>query len=193
MRLHKQKVFGLQLLVLVLFDLHVPCIDNRCATFRDLTEQHRRLAEIVEMIHTASLVHDDVLDESSVRRGWSCLLGSTIAHQACHHKIVVPNKAQLLRWSIAEMVIGMVFAGQPTVNRKFGTKVAVLVGDFLFAQSSWFLAQLDNLEVSHNYDSLYLSAATFAPLLASFQSTQHTRCDLRLSASGDQAYQSGHC
>lgn len=36
---------------------------------RDITEQHRRLAEIVEMIHTASLVHDDVLDESSVRRG----------------------------------------------------------------------------------------------------------------------------
>ena len=38
-------------------------------THRDITEQHRRLAEIVEMIHTASLVHDDVLDESSVRRG----------------------------------------------------------------------------------------------------------------------------
>lgn len=33
------------------------------------------------------------------------------------------------------------------MNRKFGTKVAVLVGDFLFAQSSWFLAKLDNLEV----------------------------------------------
>ena len=39
------------------------------------------------------------------------------------------------------------FSGAPTVNRKFGTKVAVLVGDFLFAQSSWFLAKLDNLEV----------------------------------------------
>ena len=41
----------------------------------------------------------------------------------------------------------MLFAGAPTVNKKFGTKVAVLVGDFLFAQSSWFLAKLDNLEV----------------------------------------------
>lgn len=40
-----------------------------------------------------------------------------------------------------------VFSGAPTVNRRFGTKVAVLVGDFLFAQSSWFLAKLDNLEV----------------------------------------------
>jgi all-trans-nonaprenyl-diphosphate synthase len=29
----------------------------------------------------------------------------------------------------------------------YGTRVAVLAGDFLFAQSSWFLANLDNLEV----------------------------------------------
>lgn len=40
-----------------------------CMGQSDLTPQHRRLAEIVEMIHTASLVHDDVLDESDVRRG----------------------------------------------------------------------------------------------------------------------------
>ncbi|KAI3827694.1 hypothetical protein L1987_01777 [Smallanthus sonchifolius] len=33
-----------------------------------LTRQHRRLAEIIGMIHTASLIHDDVLDESDMRR-----------------------------------------------------------------------------------------------------------------------------
>jgi geranylgeranyl pyrophosphate synthase len=38
-------------------------------SFSDITERHRRLAEIIEMIHTASLVHDDVLDDCSVRRG----------------------------------------------------------------------------------------------------------------------------
>lgn len=38
-------------------------------------------------------------------------------------------------------------AGKKTVNSLYGTRVAVLVGDFLFAQSSWFLANLDNLEV----------------------------------------------
>lgn len=72
---------------------------------QDITPRHRRLAEITEMIHTASLVHDDVVDESDVRRG------------------------------------------VPTVHSNFGNRVAVLAGDFLFAQSSWYLANLDNLEV----------------------------------------------
>ncbi|MCW6037111.1 solanesyl diphosphate synthase [Spirulina subsalsa FACHB-351] len=72
---------------------------------QDITPRHRRLAEITEMIHTASLVHDDVVDESEIRR----------------------NVA--------------------TVNSLFGNRIAVLAGDFLFAQSSWYLANLDNLEV----------------------------------------------
>jgi octaprenyl-diphosphate synthase len=32
-------------------------------------EKHRRLAAIIEMLHTATLVHDDVVDESGLRRG----------------------------------------------------------------------------------------------------------------------------
>lgn len=36
---------------------------------RELTTQHQRLAEIIEMIHTASLIHDDVIDDSGLRRG----------------------------------------------------------------------------------------------------------------------------
>jgi all-trans-nonaprenyl-diphosphate synthase len=72
---------------------------------QDITPRHRRLAEITEMIHTASLVHDDVVDEAELRRQ------------------------------------------VPTVNNIFGNKIAVLAGDFLFAQSSWYLANLDNLQV----------------------------------------------
>ena len=70
-----------------------------------LSIKHKRLAEITEMIHTASLVHDDVVDESSMRRGVE------------------------------------------TVHSRFNTRVAVLAGDFLFAQSSWHLANLDNVDV----------------------------------------------
>ncbi|KAL3821288.1 hypothetical protein ACJIZ3_007193 [Penstemon smallii] len=72
---------------------------------KELTKEHRRLAEIIEMIHTASLIHDDVLDESDMRRG------------------------------------------KATVHQLYGTRVAVLAGDFMFAQSSWYLANLENLEV----------------------------------------------
>lgn len=71
----------------------------------EITPKHRRLAEITEMIHTASLVHDDIVDESELRRGI------------------------------------------PTVHSLFSNRVAVLAGDFLFAQSSWYLANLDNLAV----------------------------------------------
>merc|ERR1719223_178031 len=35
----------------------------------DLFDAQRRLAEIAEMIHTASLFHDDVIDKSELRRG----------------------------------------------------------------------------------------------------------------------------
>ncbi|KAL0301286.1 UNVERIFIED_CONTAM: Solanesyl diphosphate synthase 2, chloroplastic [Sesamum radiatum] len=75
------------------------------AGLKDLTKEHRRLAEIIEMIHTASLIHDDVLDESDMRRG------------------------------------------KETVHQLYSTRVAVLAGDFMFAQSSWYLANLENLEV----------------------------------------------
>jgi all-trans-nonaprenyl-diphosphate synthase len=70
-----------------------------------LGARHRRLAEITEMIHTASLVHDDVVDEASTRRGVA------------------------------------------TVHSRFNHRVAVLAGDFLFAQASWHLANLDDLVV----------------------------------------------
>lgn len=46
--------------------------DGRGAT---LTEKHRIIAAVVEMIHMATLVHDDVLDESQVRRR-----GATVNH-----------------------------------------------------------------------------------------------------------------
>ena len=70
-----------------------------------LGSRHRRLAEITEMIHTASLVHDDVVDEAATRRGVA------------------------------------------TVHSRFNHRVAVLAGDFLFAQASWHLANLDDLAV----------------------------------------------
>lgn len=72
---------------------------------KKILSSQRRLAEITEIIHTASLLHDDVIDECSTRRGIK------------------------------------------SVHNQFNTKIAVLAGDFLFAQSSWYLANLKQLEV----------------------------------------------
>lgn len=85
---------------------------------KDITLRHRRLAEITEMIHTASLVHDDVVDESQMRRGVE------------------------------------------TVHSLFGNRIAVLAGDFLFAQSSWYLANLNNLEVVKLLSEVIMDLAT---------------------------------
>jgi all-trans-nonaprenyl-diphosphate synthase len=71
----------------------------------EISTRHMRLAEITEMIHTASLFHDDVVDGADLRRGVA------------------------------------------TVNSAFGNRIAIQAGDFLFAQASWYLANLDNLEV----------------------------------------------
>lgn len=68
----------------------------------DLGRLHIILAVLTELIHTASLVHDDVIDKASLRRG------------------------------------------NPTVNNRFNDRVAVLMGDLLFAQASICLARLMN-------------------------------------------------
>lgn len=68
----------------------------------DISRLQIILAVLTELIHTASLVHDDVIDSASLRRG------------------------------------------KETVNRKWSDKLAVLIGDLLFAQASVCLARLQN-------------------------------------------------
>lgn len=63
---------------------------------------HIVLAVLTELIHTASLVHDDVIDRASLRRG------------------------------------------KPSINRRFNDRLAVLLGDLLFAQASICLARIMN-------------------------------------------------
>lgn len=67
-----------------------------------LSRLHIILAVLTELIHTASLVHDDVIDKASVRRGVE------------------------------------------TINKKWNDRIAVLMGDLLFAQASICLARIMN-------------------------------------------------
>ena len=45
--------------------------------------QHHRLAAVVEFIHTATLLHDDVVDESSLRRGLPPPMPDSAIRPAC--------------------------------------------------------------------------------------------------------------
>jgi all-trans-nonaprenyl-diphosphate synthase len=69
---------------------------------QEFSRLHIILAVLTELIHTASLVHDDVIDSASLRRGTE------------------------------------------TINRRFNDRVAVLMGDLLFAQASICLARIMN-------------------------------------------------
>ena len=63
----------------------------------------------LEMLHTATLVHDDIVDEASVRRG------------------------------------------EPTLNRQVSNSIAVLVGDYMFAQSAAHTAATRHLDVISSF------------------------------------------
>ncbi len=62
-----------------------------------------RFAAVTELVHAASLVHDDTIDEASTRRG------------------------------------------EPTVGSQWGSHIAVLVGDYLFAEAAILTAGLGSL------------------------------------------------
>ncbi len=67
-----------------------------------LIPQHIDLAVVVELIHTATLVHDDIIDEAVVRR---------------HIE---------------------------TMNMKWGSKISILFGDYLFSRAYTILSALDS-------------------------------------------------
>lgn len=70
-----------------------------------ITPEHHALASAVELIHSATLVHDDIIDDADKRRNL------------------------------------------PSVHTKWGTKSAVLAGDFLLAKALEFLVETKNSKV----------------------------------------------
>jgi heptaprenyl diphosphate synthase len=75
-----------------------------------------RAAAVVELTHLATLYHDDVMDEATMRRG-------------------------------AE-----------SANAKWDNSIAILTGDYLFAQASWLVADLGS-------DAVRIMAQTFSELV----------------------------
>ncbi|KAL3625687.1 hypothetical protein CASFOL_030216 [Castilleja foliolosa] len=123
---------------------------SEIAGSKKLPKEHRRLAEIIEMIHTASLIHDDILAESDMLRDVrkevspvvlivvSCLV-PILQHPEGLNNSLIENSAITLgrlawvcltthRAFHAAVVYSLVHGA---VHQIYGTRVAVLAGDFV--------------------------------------------------------------
>ncbi len=81
-----------------------------------------QLAEIIEMIHTASLIHDDVIDESTTRRGVPA-----INHQFTNKLAILAGDYLLARASVS-----LSWLENHQVTRLISTVIADLVeGEFM--------------------------------------------------------------
>jgi all-trans-nonaprenyl-diphosphate synthase len=65
--------------LIILLLSHCICLNRG----EEIAKKHQKLSEIAEMIHVASLIHDDIIDDSPMRRGIPTL------HQKFGNKIAV--------------------------------------------------------------------------------------------------------
>lgn len=73
------------------------------------------LSVAFEMVHLASLVHDDILDHAETRRGL------------------------------------------PTINARYGTNVAILLGDYLFAKTAGLIAEVEDFRIDRLFSDTVAS------------------------------------
>ena len=100
---------------------HEPC------GARETRRRQQRVAEVAELIHVASLLHDDVLDEASTRRGVPALHAAALATAAA---AAVPSSSS-----------------SSSSSSRRADKLAILAGDFLLARASVTLAALGDSRV----------------------------------------------
>ena len=117
---------------LVALCMSSPCACQRLVATVDagLLPSQRRLAEITEMIHTASLLHDDVIDLADTRRG----VGSVNS--------VFGNQLAVLAGTCCVCIVRATSVGLATAHSH-----AMLPGDFLLARACVSLARLRSVEV----------------------------------------------
>ena len=81
-------------------------------------QRTRIMAAAVELLHLATLIHDDTVDNAGTRRG------------------------------------------QPTINRRYGNHVAVLLGDYLFATSATFVCDTGVIRVIRRFSETIMELAS---------------------------------
>lgn len=129
--------------------------------------RQQRIAEVAELIHVASLLHDDVLDDAATRRGVSSLnaqvcppCGASAVLHCCDGWCAAPGQRQsamrsepagtlapLAACSYLYATARPMFLCPARKMSQSGNKLAILAGDFLLARASVTLASLQNTEI----------------------------------------------
>lgn len=117
--------------------------------FGPLTDQHIRVAAIVEMIHDATLLHDDVIDEGHKRRGVptvNCLWG---------------NESAVL---LGDLVLSQVFRmaadlEAPSARIVGQTAVRVCEGELrqVIQRSNWRLSEAEYIDIITDKSAVFFS------------------------------------
>ena len=108
-------------------------------------EGHIKLAASVEFMHTATLLHDDVVDESDMRRG-KLAASVEFMHTATLLHDDVVDQSDMRRGKLAARML-------------WGNEASVLVGDFLLGQAFKMMVEVGSLPC---LDVLSTAAAVIA-------------------------------
>lgn len=101
----------------------------------DIVSRQLQLGQIAEIIHGASLIHDDVLENAEVQRG---------------EQIVVPEGRLLDEAALRDLpksIQNKVDSLPPEKRFELTNKVAVLAGDYLLSRAAVLLAKLQHSQV----------------------------------------------
>lgn len=97
---------------------------------KDLSQKHHLLAMAVEILHTATLIHDDIIDASDTRRGlptvnhkWglrtSVLTGDFLLARSCYYISMIEKVS--LNTIFSQMVMDMCNGEMTQLNRRYST------------------------------------------------------------------------
>ncbi len=136
---------------------------GRC--FGEITQQHIQVAAILEMMHNATLLHDDVMDEGQKRRGLptiNCLCGNEVA--------------VLLGDFLLSRVFRMCTELEPQAAKVVaGSAVRLCEGELgqVVRKNNWQLAEPEYIEVITEKSAvLFNSACYLGALLAKANESQ---------------------
>lgn len=95
----------------------------------DVRRRQQRIAEVAELIHVASLLHDDVLDNATTRRASAPLPAPTSTRRGRPSDLPAHPAARGTTYPQSRR-------GLRALNIEVGNKLAILAGDFLLARAS---------------------------------------------------------